>query len=395
MRSIGSRSGAATVVVIGLNARVMGQIREALGTEAILPQDPLPYALGAEEALRVRPQVVIAGLDEDFAEAVRVGQSLGTSLPNTTFVAVASRSEPEQIRAAMRAGYREYVVLPGDAEQLRQAVHSAAYAAHEQDDDRGQVVAVCGSKGGSGVTTLTVNLAAELAAVYKAIAIDLDFSMGDVAAYLNLTPPGDIGDLLRKIERLDERMLKGTTAVHPTRLHVLSQPNDLDETQQVTGEDVLKVLTVCAQAYQYVVLDCGVRVDGITTIANQVADQILLVVEAEVPSVKNALRRLRLFDRLGIEADRIHLVLNKVNPRKLAVSVADIEHHLGRKVRAQLTRDDATIEKAVHTGALVRDVNRRSPFLTDLSTLVGVLTDGETPETDGRGGRRMMSWLFG
>jgi xanthine dehydrogenase iron-sulfur cluster and FAD-binding subunit A len=65
----------------------------------------------------------------------------------------------EIIRAAMRAGYREFVVLPDDAEMLRQAVHEAIYQ-EGGDEDHGEVVTIWGSKGGAGSTFLAVNLAA-------------------------------------------------------------------------------------------------------------------------------------------------------------------------------------------------------------------------------------------
>ena len=78
---------------------------------------------------RGRTNVVIVGFDEDFEEAVRLGSQITQEFQSVTLIALSSRSEPDRIRAAMRAGYREYVMLPDDADLLRHAVHEAVYNA--------------------------------------------------------------------------------------------------------------------------------------------------------------------------------------------------------------------------------------------------------------------------
>ena len=109
--------------------------------------------------------------------------------------------------------------------------------------DQGQVVAVIGAKGGVGSTFVTVNLGAELAPVNRVCAVDLDFSMGDVAGMLDMEPASHMADLLNNVSRLDERMLAGSVGVHPSGLHVLAQPMELVENEFLRGEDVLRVLS--------------------------------------------------------------------------------------------------------------------------------------------------------
>ncbi len=384
-------SNAASVIVIGVDARAMGQVRETLGTEAVLPAAAVPWEDAMATVRRVRPNVILAGFDSDFEEAIRLAPQIVAEVAGVSLVALASRSEPDRIRAAMRAGYREYVVLPDDADLLRQAVHEATYT-EGGDEDAGDVVTLWGCKGGVGSTFLSVNLAAELSPVHKVCVVDLDFSMGDVAAFLDLTPTQSIADVLRNLKRLDERMLAGTVTVHPSKVHVLAQPTDLEQREEVRGDTVMRLLTVVAQGYQYVVVDCGSRTDEAALTAATVADRLILVTTPDVPGLKNATRRMQLVQRLGIEKSRVYVVLNKWDPKLSTFSLADIESSLGRKIDAVI-RSDRSAVRAVNDGRLLREIDPRGAAAKDLEAMVGIVTDGEVLQERSAAGP--LGWVTG
>ena len=239
-----------------------------------------------------------------------------------------------------------------------------------------------GSKGGCGVTMLTVNLAAELSPVYRVCVADMDFSMGDAAAFLDLQPSSNIYDLLRSLDRLDERVLAGNVAVHPSKVHVLAQPTELMDLEEIRGEDTLAILRSAAEAYQYLLVDCGGRIDESTHMVTTVADVVILVTTPGVVSVKNAWRRLQLMLRLGIEKDQIRLVVNQWD-KNAELTRADIENNLGLPVAATIAADIPTCQRAVNLGRLLRDVDKRSPALRDISAAVALITErAERVETE-------------
>jgi pilus assembly protein CpaE len=368
MRNQRVSRGAASVVVVGVGQSGMGLIRECLGTEAVLPTHATPYLEAPAVVRKTRPNVVVMGFDQDFDEAVRLGPILTQAVNGLHMVAISERTDPERIRAAMRAGYREYVVLPEDSDLLRRAVHESAYATGD----------------GAGVSFLAVNLAAELVPVYRACVVDLDFSMGDVAAFLDLAPRSNIQDVLRNLDRLDERFLAGSVAAHRSKVHVLAQPTELMELEEVRGEDILTVLRATAQAYQYVLVDCGGRIDESTLTATSVADLVLLVTTPSVVAVKNAWRRLQLMDRLGIERDHIRLIVNK-SGRGGELGVRDIEQNLGIQVAASIADDHEACNRAVDMGALLRDVERTSQTARDIGATIELITE-KAPRVETGGG---------
>jgi len=365
----------ANVLVIGADARSMGLIREAIGAEAVLPNAAAAFTDAAAVARKNRPNVVIASFDAEHEEALRIAAQIRADLPKVVLVAIARKTDPDRMRAAMRAGYSEFIVLPEDGEALRKAVHGAVFTdAH--DDDAGQMVTVWGAKGGVGSTFVSVNLAGELSPVQRVCVLDMDFSMGDVAAMLDIEPQNTMADVFKNLSRLDERTLNGQVAIHSSKIHVLAQPKTLENREEPRSDAVMKLLTTVSKSYQYVVLDCGSRVDDAALTAATVADRLLLVTTPDVLSVKNAWRRLQLLERLGVEKSRISLVLNRVDRKNLMLSVPDIELNLGRRVDAQVSEDRLAM-KAVNDGKLVRDVDRRCQVARDLEALTGLVTNGE------------------
>jgi pilus assembly protein CpaE len=396
MRNYGQGGVGSNILIVGVDRKGMGQLREALGADAVLPPSSLSYEQALTEARRSRPSVLVVGFDTDFEEAVRLGSALTSEVPTLTLVALSSGSDQDRIRSAMRSGYREYVVLPDDGDLLRQAVHEALYGNTSDNEDRGEIIAVCGAKGGTGCTSIAINLAAELCHIHRVVAVDLNFSMGDVASFLDLKPTKSISDLLLELDRLDERVLAGSVSVHKSKLHVLAQPNELDEQEDVRGDNVLRLLQSCAESYQYCMVDCGTALNEATLTTMTVADTLLLVVNPDVPSVKNAWRRLQLFDRIGVERTRVRLVVNRYEKRA-QLTLSDIESNLGLGVAASIENDWKTLSQAVNEGRLVRDVNKKSVAARDISNMVTLITDGDefvrpsSPEGKKAGA---LSWLF-
>ena len=115
MQHTPTRHNSATVLLVGVDAQGAGQIRECLAGDAAIPNDNAHPFEASDAVRRYRPQVVIVGFDSDPDAALQVGSTLQTEYPHLILIAHATMAQPERIRAAMRAGFRDFVVLPEDA----------------------------------------------------------------------------------------------------------------------------------------------------------------------------------------------------------------------------------------------------------------------------------------
>lgn len=398
MRNIGKGSGAATVVLVGLDAENMGLVRETLAAEAVLPNQSVSFGDATSVVIRTRPDVVIVGYSRSIDAALELAQQLQREMPGLIMVALSESSDANAILGAMRAGYKEFVVLPDDAERLRKSVHEAAYAPADEEE-KGLVIALNGAKGGVGNSTLAIHLAAELAAIHRVLLIDLDFGMGDVASMMDLTARDSIADLLPRADRIDERSLTGSAAVHRSKVHVLTTPDDMEAIGEVRADDVYSIINAAAQAYQFVIIDAGTYYDEGVLMALNVADIIVLITTPDVTAVRDAFRRVKTLQVLGIDKERIKLVVNRWH-KGAYVSLNDIRQNLKLPIAATVADDARHIEQAVNEGKLVREVNKKSDAARDISHLVAVLTEDPEdadadPGEDSSGVGSFFKGLFG
>lgn len=397
MRNIGRATGAASVILVGLDNESMGMVREVLAAEAVLPSSSVSFGDALEVIDRARPDVVIVGYTRAVDASLQLAEELRRVYPNIVMVALADMPDSSAILGAMRAGYKEFVVLPTDANRLRQTVHGAAF--HQADDEeKGRVISIIGAKGGVGVTTIAIHLAAELAGIHRVLVIDLDLGMGDVAPMMDLTSRDSIGDLVARSDRLDERMLTAAVVVHKSKVNVLTMPDDMQNVGEIRADDMYNIISVAAMAYQWVIIDCGTYAHDAVALAMQVADTVILTTTPDVTAVRDAFRRMRSFTTLGIEKERIRLVVNRWH-KAAYVSKKDIAQNLGIPVAATVSDDPRHVEQAVNEGKLIRDVNRRCDAARDIATLVAILTDDGPVSPEGGGGSEgsggWLSGLFG
>ncbi len=373
MRTEGLPHAAANVVIVEVDADTMGVIRETLAAEAVLPNASVGFEEAVDVVLRTYPEVVIVGFDTKPEAAVELARTFAKERLRCVLIAVGSKHNANHILTAMRAGFTEYVVLPQDAEQMRAAVHSSAFD-DSDDEGKGLVIAVTGAKGGVGTTFLATHLAAELATIHRVLCVDFDFTMGDIAPQMDIVPKDTIADLLPRAEQVDERMLTGSVFVHPSKVHFLCQPNDIDQVGEVIGDDIFNILHAAASGYQYVIVDCGSRLDEAASTTLNVADQVFLLTTPDVVAVRDAHRKLNSLNAAGVERKRINLVLNKV-PKQPYLSKETIETNLNIRVAASVTEDSKRVDHIINEGKLLRDLHPRAEIVTDVARLVGLLSD--------------------
>ena len=385
MRSIGNNHGAASVLLVGLDAQGMGLVREVLAAEAALPPNALTFAEALPAIRRAKPDVVIVAYGKESDQAIALAQAASRELPGTTIIALSAKSSAEAILSAMRAGFKEFVVLPDDAARLRQSVRDARGAAGGEDDDidadKGKVIAFAGSKGGVGTTTICANVAAELTGLARVLIIDLDLMSGDVGSVLDVQSKDTLAEVVARLDRLDERTLSASCAVHRTKLHALLTPDDPTLLEGLNADAVLQIIDTAARAYQFVLLDCGTHLDEAVGVALNVADFVVLVTTPDVLSVRDAFRRVKTWANLGVDKRRVRLVVNQWS-KAAFLQLADIRQNLGLEIAATISEDRRIVDLALNEGKLIRELGRKTEVLKDLSAIVGLITEDASAAED-------------
>jgi pilus assembly protein CpaE len=286
---------------------------------------------------------------------------------------LAAYGEPNGIvDDGLRVGAADVVVLPQSIETLLFALRKAALA-NGKPRGNGKVVTVFSPKGGSGKTVVATNLAvATQRSGVQTLLVDLDLQFGDAALTLSIAPKGTIADLAVAAGDIDVETLKTFVSTDPgTSLALLAAPKRPEDAQIVGQSEIAAVLDVARSAYEVVVIDTGPLFDGAMLAALDRSDQLLLVCNPEVTSLKNVRLGLETIDRLGFPRERVSIVANRMGAAG-GVTRADIEEALETEISFELP-DDPAVPAAVNRATPVVLTEPSNRFSRAVSTLAKAL----------------------
>jgi pilus assembly protein CpaE len=320
-----------------------------------------PAADGVATMLQHQPAISLVrptGLAEtqtsaDVALHVLESSSVHGELPHARELRVplilAAYGEPNGIvETGLAVGAADVLVLPQPAETLVFALRKAAAAAASANGDRGKVVTVFSPKGGSGKTVLATNLAAATArSGVDTLLIDLDLQFGDSALTLAVSPRATIADLAASAGDVDVEKLKAFVSTDSrTGLSLLPSPKRPEEADLVGAPQLAAILEAARSGFGAVVIDTGPLFDAPMLAALDHSEQLLLICNPEVTSLKNVRIGLETIDRLGFPRERVSLVANRIGAAG-AVARDDIEDALDTKIAFELP-DDPEVPAAIN-----------------------------------------------
>ncbi len=295
-------------------------------------------------AARMQPQVVLLHLHPDPHAVLEFAGQLMHRLPGTALVVTAAHLDPDLIRQAMRQGAREFLPQPFQPEEVRSSLTSIL-AIHKSigrpADRQSRVVTGFGAKGGVGVTTLTTNLAVQLAKVrqQEVLLLDLNLQFGNDALYLNLKSRFSLTDVIRHLDDLDVESLKRTLPRHDSGMSLLPAPLHIEEAEEINGARIARIVQLLRPHYDWILIDSHPFFNEVSIQALDEAESILLVSVLDLPTIFNTRRCLELFQKMGYAQEKARLVLNRHQPYDGA-DLAEMESLLDYPVFARIPNQD-------------------------------------------------------
>lgn len=305
--------------------------------------------------------------------------------PDLPLVLVAEGLNTDVLKAAIRVGFRDVIEAPLTKQKVTQLL--SVIAAHEQrvDEDAprrakiGKVVTIMSPKGGAGKTMTTTNVSLSLAMwgePSRVVVMDCDLQFGDVCISLQVDPAHTIVDVARDIDKLDEPLLESLLATHRTGMRVLSAPLEPSLADEVSTQVVVKTIGMLKRMFDYIVIDTAPFLDEPVLSILERSDVVLLVVDMDLPSVKNAKLALDTLRLIKFPFEKIKLVLNRVNS-KARLDVDELERSLGLDVQAAIS-SDKLVPRAVNEGEPVVSLYPRSRVAKDLRGVARLVVDDHT-----------------
>ena len=310
------------------------------------------------------PDLAIVALDGDKNKALAMIGQLSAENPKLPILTISH--DHQALLMSLQKGAKYFLTHPVTLEDMLTALRRALGESGGPDIMQGSttrtsgsssVIAVLGSRGGVGTTTLAVNLAATLAAdPANAVAlIDLDLALGDADIALEVTGVENISisDLARNIERLDMNFLRRAMARHePTGLSILRHPLEISEVASIHEGHVERILNLLKISYTHLVLDLSKSLLPTDLMAMRMADLILLTAQLELSSLRNVVRLVHCLGQEDNLADKVRVVINRQGGETMeeGISVKKAEEVIGKPIFWQVPNDPKPVIAARVSG---------------------------------------------
>jgi pilus assembly protein CpaE len=303
------------------------------------------------------PDLAIVALDGDKTRALNMIGQLSVEHPKLPILTISH--DHQALLQSLQRGAKYFLTHPVGLEDMLAALRRALGEHGGPDVMQGSmsrqagassVIAVLGSRGGVGTTTLAVNLAATLAAdPTNAVAlVDLDLALGDadIALEVNGVENISIADLARNIERLDMNFLRRALAKHDgTGLSILRHPLEIAEGGLVHEVHVERILNLLKISYTHLILDLSKSLLPTDLTALRMADMILLAAQLELSSLRNVVRLVHgLTGEEGL-AEKVRVVINRQGAETVeeGISLKKAEEVIGKPIFWQVPNDPKAV----------------------------------------------------
>lgn len=177
--------------------------------------------------------------------------------PDTVVIVIGHHNDVHLYRSLISEGVADYLVTPMSAGQILRTL--ALRLSTRSESQAGEIIAVVGARGGSGATTIAVNIAWQLANKrnHRTCLVDLDLPFGGVAAALDCKPDPEFSSLLytpsliKDVDILNRMLIEKTS-----NLSVLCAAPDLSLSRNAGNEEgIAHLIALLRSEFAYTVLD--------------------------------------------------------------------------------------------------------------------------------------------
>ena len=363
------------VVIVDDVSETRENVRKLLQFESDV--DVVGLARTGNEAIQLtqelNPDVVLMDINMPDMDGITATEAIRSHQPAVQVVILSVQSDQNYMRKAMLAGARDFLTKPPMGDELISAIRRAGAMAQSErsksvqvqpvaaatnmgvlpgySPPKGKIVTVYSPKGGSGCTTIAVNLALTLHNEDTRVAlVDGNLQFGDVAVFVNEQGKNTIVDLAPRAEELDPEIVEEVMLKHSASgLHILAAPSRPEYAEKVSSGQFARVLEYLKQLYSYVVIDTASLLTDVTLAAIDLSDLVVLVSTQDIPSIKNCRLFLDLSQTLDLSRDRIMFAMNRYDKR-INITPERVAENLKQEVSSVIPLDEATVMKAVNRG---------------------------------------------
>ena len=342
-------------------------INHQLVARALMPlQCEIHYAEngkgGIAQARSVKPDVIITDVmmpDINGYEVTRILRREPQFAATPILVLTAQSGLQDKLKS-FESGADDHLTKPFDPSELvvrvtslLRRVEAVKLSEHKTVlRDGAQMIAVHSLRGGTGSSTLAVNLGVALTSLWREPTILLDLSMtaGQVALMLNAPLKRTWADIAHySASDLDADSLNSVVGTHESGLHFIAAPTFPSEVDTLRSETLAAALQIFKTQYEYIVADLPHDFSEFSIQTLDTANVILMVASPDMASIRAMIAAIDTYDKLGYPKDKIKFVLSAPFPHS-SLTKEKIETGLGISALATIPYVQDVLVDAINLG---------------------------------------------
>jgi pilus assembly protein CpaE len=342
-------------------------INHQLVARALMPlQCEIHYAEngkgGISQARSLKPDLIITDVimpDISGYEVTRILRREPQFAATPILILTAQSGLQDKLKS-FEAGADDHLTKPFDASELvvrvtslLRRVEAVKLSGQKAATHEGaQMIAVHTLRGGTGSSTLAVNLGIALTSLWREPTILLDLSMtaGQVALMLNMPLKRTWADIAHySASELDADSLSSIVSTHESGLHFIAAPTFPSEADTLRGETLGAALQIFKTQYQYIVADLPHDFSEFVIQTLDAANVILMVASPDMASIRAVIAAIDTYEKLDYPKDKIKFVLNAPFPHS-SLTKEKIESGLGISALATIPYVQDIFVDAINLG---------------------------------------------
>lgn len=383
------------VMIVDDIAETREQLRKLLSFDPDI--EVVAMAGSGEEALstinQAFPDVVLMDINLPGIDGIATTGKVVEAIPTVQVIMLSVQGETDYMRRAMMAGARDYLTKPPSADELLDAIHRAfsmrqkmgtgpltpiagqsQVATSATRATNAKVVTIYSPKGGTGCTTLAVNLAIAmqtlLGADAKVCLVDANLQFGDIAIFMKLQATRTLADLAPHAQDLDADLLRTILVPHTSGVQVLVAPATPEDAEAFRDSNVeesgantrLKaILEFVRQEFDYIIVDTSHQVDDVILAALDVSDLLVVVTRPVIPEIRGARQFIELLRKLSYTMEKVSLAINGVDNKRMGIQPEAIERAM-MPAMIHIPYDERIALRAANYGEPLILKNARTPI---------------------------------
>ena len=342
------------------------------------------------------PAVLIVDISDSHDPIADVSGVSALCGSGATIIAVGLVNDVRLYRSLLEAGAHDYLVKPISVEILKETLGAAAQPRSNQPAaaKSARTIALIGSRGGVGTTSLAVSTAWALAERRRTVVLlDLDLHFGSAALSLDIEPGRGLREMLAHPERIDSLLIDAAAGRAGEHLRILSAEEPLEDSFELSPEGLIAVLDTLAQSAEFVVIDIPRVLGPLSRQVLSLSDMIGLVTDLSLPAMRDTQRLVNLIK--GIRgAAPMSIIANRVGGVGGEIGLADFERAIGAKVDHTIRFDKAAAVAAAESAKPLIEA-AKTPAMTGALQALALRLAGESGDGDKTPATSLFKRVFG